>query len=107
MPIIGGGVTQYERRFKGLKKIIRDTNIVGYITDQEIEEMLGDINTTSRFYLTQYALSPVIVNNSLEHDFIIDNFHSPISNYEDFEDKGLIVLRDFGGGVILFKHRVK
>ncbi len=50
------------------------------------------------YYLTQYALVPLIVERSTEHPFVIGNFPHSTPPMPD----NLRLIRNFGHGVLLF-----
>jgi len=75
--------------------------IVGYISDEQESENEG------RYYVTQYALAPVIVNKSLEPRTFVGNFHNSPPAPELYSKYGLILTKDFENGVIIFKRVIK
>lgn len=107
------GITLYEKRFKGLKKILPPNSIVGYITDtgelnQDRTTWQANADICAKFSLTQYALSPVIVTYFRnKSDFVVGNFHGPLKNFKFPEDRDFIVIKDFKNGVVLFKTKKK
>jgi uncharacterized protein YqgQ len=87
----------YDKRFNDVRKMLPKHGVVGYLSDRS-----GNVGS---YYLTQYALAPLVVDNSMDHHFVIGNFgdaHSPISINHDW-----VLLRDFGNGVILFENRTR
>ncbi|MGC2446750.1 MAG: hypothetical protein WA477_03845 [Candidatus Sulfotelmatobacter sp.] len=79
-------------RFAALKSSLPAVATIGYIeesTDPAIPY----------YYLTQYALAPVVVEHSINHKLVVGNFptlqHPPVP-------PGLRLLKDFGNGVLLF-----
>ena len=97
-------ISQYERRFEGLKKILPPHGVVGYLTHRQAQDMRFDAGT-AEFYLTQYALAPLIVIYSSEREFVIGNFGASRVDPEIFKDRDLTLIRDFGNGVMLFRHK--
>ena len=81
------------QRFFGLKAALPERGVVGYIGEPG-PLALGD------YYLTGYALAPVIVDHSPDHDLVIGNFPNspPLSAPTNLQLK-----KDFGGGVLLFE----
>ena len=98
------GITLYEQRFEVLRKVLPTHGIVGYITNKRCEEVLKNVDTASHYYLTQYALSPIIIDNNPDHDLVIGNFDNHHS-YKMLENRELI--KDFGRGVLLLKRKAK
>lgn len=54
----------------------------------------------AEYYLTQYALAPLVVDHSPNHPLVVGNFRAgtPLSEPPD----SLQLVRDFGDGVLLF-----
>lgn len=89
------GITVYEERFDELKRKLGKQDAVGYISN--------DSGETLAYYLTQYALAPVIVTQGRQHRIVIGN-----TGATDVIDPELIALRhltplkDFKNGIYLF-----
>jgi hypothetical protein len=87
----------YDKRFDDVRKLLPKRGVVGYLSDSP-----GNVGN---YYFTQYALAPLVVDNSTDHHYVIGNFgdpHSPISINHDW-----VLLRDFGNGVVLFENRTR
>jgi len=83
-----------DRRFAALKAALPQHGTVGYVG-----ETGAPVNVLSDYYLTQYALAPLIVDDSTNHPLVVGNFpHSPRSQPPD----NLNLIKDFGNGVLLF-----
>jgi len=67
------------------------SGVVGYIGES------GD-SSTPNYYLTQYALAPIVVDRSTHHPIVIGNL--PLSPPSDLPPS-LRLVEDFGGGVLL------
>lgn len=52
------------------------------------------------YYLTQYALAPLVVDHSPNHSLVVGNF--PSSSPLAFASANLQVVKDFGDGVLIF-----
>ncbi len=86
-----------DRRFVLLKAALPAHGTIGYIG-----ETGAPIDVLGNYYLTQYALAPLIVENSANHSLVIGNFpKSPPSQ----PPGGLKLVHDFGGGVFLFAQK--
>lgn len=86
--------TRSDQRFAALKAALPQQGIVGYI---------GDSNSPANYYLAQYALAPLVLDNSLNHPLLVGNFStSPPQNLTCAQ---LQLLKDFGNGVLLYAHR--
>ena len=104
LPLGGDDVTRYGKRFEGLKKMLPPQGVVGYISDKKAKDIRFDVGA-AEYYLTQYVLSPLIVDYSPEHTLVIGNFRGFTPSAEFFESKNLILLKDFGNGVMLFRRQ--
>jgi len=84
-------VARHERRLEELRGILPRRGVVGYVTDAT------DPNEeTKRYYMTQYALAPLVVVRGAGHGLVVGDFKNPSPEVE-----GLAVRRDFGGGLLL------
>jgi hypothetical protein len=83
------------QRFSELRDVLPKAGVVGYIGE-------SDAVAVGHYYLTQYALAPLVVDHSSEHAIVIGNF--PRSQPTAFPEK-LRLVRDFGNGVLLFANK--
>jgi hypothetical protein len=58
-------------------------------------------NEVPDYYLAQYALVPLVVEHSQDHPLIVGNFPSSRRASPPATIKGLVLVRDFGNGVLL------
>jgi hypothetical protein len=81
-----------DRRFAALKATLPRRGVVGYV---------GKPGTLAiaDYYLAQYALAPLVVDNSPNHALVIGNF--PASGAVT-PPEPLHLLKDFGDGVLLY-----
>jgi hypothetical protein len=79
-----------DQRFAELKGLLPEHGVVGYIGDST--DPIAD------YYLTQYALAPLVVEHSLKHPLIVGNFPSSPARVAEYN---LRIIRDFGNGVLL------
>ena len=79
-------------RFAALKARLPSSGVIGYIGEA------GD-SATPDYYLTQYALAPLVVDFSASHSIVVGNFPS---SRVSVIPPGLTPVQDFGNGVILF-----
>lgn len=79
-------------RFARLKAALPQRGVIGYVGDA------GE-SGVAPYYLAQYALAPLVLDRSPHHPFVVGNFSSsaPATTFEN-----LRLLKDFGGGVLLF-----
>jgi hypothetical protein len=80
-----------DQRFAALKTRLPASGVIGYIGES------GN-SSTPDYYLTQYALAPLVVDRSIHHTMVIGNF--PLSQPSDLPPS-LRLVEDFGSGVLL------
>jgi hypothetical protein len=91
---------QYEKRFAGLRKRLPQRGVVGYLgVGWDSRDQLP------AYYATQYALAPVVVENSLEPELIVGNFATPLDPTPTTWPANLLPVQSFGDGVVLFAKR--
>ncbi len=80
-----------DRRFATIKTMLPHHGVIGYVGES------GPAGT-SLYYLTQYALAPLVVDRSTQHAIVVGNFPKlPPTIPPD----GLRLVKDFGDGVLL------
>jgi hypothetical protein len=88
-----------EKRFAGLREAVKPFGTVGYISDA----IPGSDEDTGNFYLTQYALAPVIVTMETNRQWVVGNFWKT-GKVPPFVRNGRLSLwKDFRDGVALFQ----
>lgn len=80
-----------DQRFAAVKTRLPATGVIGYVGES------GD-SSTPDYYLTQYALAPLVVDRSTHHAIVIGNF--PLSPPSSLPPN-LRLVEDFGSGVLL------
>lgn len=81
-----------DQRFAALKAALPPRGIVGYV---------GDRGNLADYYLAQYALAPIVVDNSPNHPFVVGNFPTtPVPSTLNLQ-----LLKDFGNGVLLLANK--
>ena len=99
-------VTLYEERLQELKQILPPTGIVGYMTNRKPQpDFLELALSRKRFSLTQYVLSPVIVADTVERPLVVGDFHGTMPDAEALAGMNLVLVKDFGSGVMLFRKK--
>jgi len=83
-----------DERFAALKSRLPAYGVVGYLGES------GD-SATPDYYLTQYALAPLIVDPSPDHALVIANFPNAPTQIPP----GMQVAQDFGHGVLLLTRK--
>jgi hypothetical protein len=87
--------TRSDQRFAALKANLPAHGVVGYIGET------GD-SATPDYYLTQYALAPLVVDLSPNHTTVVGNFpSSPPAQIP----QNLRLVTDFGNGVMLLSSK--
>jgi len=82
-----------DERFAELKKVLPQRGVVGYVGEGG-----GTSSAVGSYYLTQYALAPLIVDYSQMHPLVIGNFpHAVPAQLPG----NLQLMHDFGNGVLL------
>jgi hypothetical protein len=89
-----------EGRLRELAKALPAERHVGYISVDADGGYIG----TKRYYLTQYAVAPVVVETGTAPDLIIGNFMESAAYRIPVN---LVVVRDFGGGLLLLRKRAE
>ena len=84
-----------DQRFALLKKKLPSEGIVGYVGET------GD-SSLSDYYLTQYALAPLVIDDTPNHQIVVGNF--PSSKRANIPSN-LTLIEDFGNGVLLYAAR--
>ena len=84
-----------DRRFAALKAELPQRGVIGYVGEAG-NLAVGD------YYLTQYALAPLVVEHSSDQAIVVGNFPSgPAAGLP----ANLQLTRDFGDGVLLFSNK--
>lgn len=89
-------ITMYEERFTGLKEALPADGVYGYITDADSQDM--------EYYLAQYSLAPRVITKDKKLPYVIGNFHSPLSLQDPSVFLPLVMVTDFGNGIVLFRN---
>ena len=84
-----------DQRFAVLKTRLPAEGVVGYVGE-------SSDSATPDYYLTQYALAPLIVDNSTDHAIVIGNF--PSSQVSGIP-RNLQLVDDLGNGVLLLANK--
>ena len=94
-------ITRYLARFEGLRRALPAHGTVGYESD--LQDSLTDRQEVKGFYLTQYAIAPVVVVAGTDRDLVIGNYRDPALNCRICRSTSFVLEKDFGGGVLLFR----
>jgi hypothetical protein len=96
-------ITLEEMRLSEVKKKLVTYGTVGYIADDS-EGVEKDV-AWRRFATTQYSLAPVLLDRSIEHELILGVFEDSNKIPTVANASGLLVVEQFGKGVVLFKKK--
>ncbi|MFH0731578.1 MAG: hypothetical protein V2A72_01490 [Candidatus Omnitrophota bacterium] len=100
--IKNNNISRYESRFSEIRKMLASEKVVGYITEKTPEEITADANATAEYFLTQYAISPTVVDNKKFDGLVVGNLHSGYLS-GNASTKKLSLIKNFGNGVMLLK----
>ena len=106
-------VTIHEARIAQLKGSLPATGEVGYVTTVENEKIFAyerafqNVEYLAQYVATQYTLAPLIVRNTPELPLVIGNFLDGPPAPGFLEKYGLAPIRDFGGGLILYRRDLR
>jgi len=95
-------VSVYLKRFEALRNTLPHRAIVGYESETE---GLRNRDDARRFYLTQYAVAPVIVVAGTENNLVIGNYRDPTRTCRLCKSNDFVLVADFGDGVMLFQKK--
>ena len=110
-------VTENEKRFDRVREVLPPRGVVGYWpngVETTYEQLLfGNATDLQHWFLTQYALAPLIVSPTPRHNLIIGNCRSYVGfellglkpTMKGLEDTDQVV--DFGSGLLLLNREPK
>jgi hypothetical protein len=101
----GDEISSYEKRFSRLKDIIPPGAVAGYVADMPNKDVVSDARALARYFVAQYALAPVIVENTIDRSIVIGDFYGDPSVLNKDAISELMPLMDFGDGVFLFARK--
>lgn len=102
-------VTLHEERIAKLKGALPAFSEVGYATTVENEKIFTyekafqNVEYLAQYVATQYTLAPLIVRNSPELPLVVGNFLDGPPAPGFLEKYGLVPIKDFGEGLILYR----
>jgi hypothetical protein len=106
-------VTIHETRIAQLLPLLPASGAVGYVTTVEndrifaAEKAFQNVEYLAQYVLTQYTLAPRIVRNSPDLPLVVGNFIDGPPAPGFLEKNGLIPLKDFGDGLVLYRRERK
>lgn len=99
-------VSANERHFAALRPLLPAHGLIGYLSDPEpIGATPRDSNAAAlhqfkQYLLAQYALAPALLVRGIEPEFVVGNFDPGTT---PTAPAGLMLVRDFGDGLVLFR----
>lgn len=78
-------VSEIDRRFREIRKELPAHGVVGYVSDGQFD--------VKKFYLTQYALAPLLIVRSTKAQFIIAYFKNHASLPQFCKENSMSVIR--------------
>jgi hypothetical protein len=106
-------VTIHEARIAQLKGSLPASGEIGYVTTVENEQIFAyeramkNVEYLAQYALTQYTLAPLLVRNSPELPLVVGNFLDGPPAPGFLEKNGLVPIKDFGDGLILYRRDVR
>jgi len=90
-----------EQHIREVRRFLPPAGRVGYISDEMPFTSTRVVEARGRYYSTQYAVAPVVVEVGPTQELIVGYFR----RFEPQLAAGLDVVHDFGDGLILFRKR--
>ena len=98
-------VNVFEQRFEPLRPQLLKSERIGYVADVPEQQQA---QWFEEYFLTQYSLSPTIVDNSVDCCFlIVANVHDPSSVQLLLRNGRLSLVHDYGKGVLLLSRQAE
>jgi hypothetical protein len=94
-----GDIGQFDRGVALLRPTLPQTGVVGFYTDAP-----AGPTGLQEYYLTQYALAPLVVVNNTDQKLVVSSTRSPGSRPPN---PNLELIRDFKNGMQLFRNKTK
>jgi hypothetical protein len=102
-------VTIHEARIAQLLPLLPAAGEVGYVTTVENDRIFAaakafqNVEFLAQYVLTQYTLTPRIVRNRPDLQLVVGNFIDGPPAPGFLEKNGLVPLKDFGDGLLLYR----
>ncbi|MBI4752282.1 MAG: hypothetical protein HY774_27655 [Acidobacteria bacterium] len=99
---IQDAVSIYEHRLAGVKMALPKKGTLGYLSYPPLTDLMADRIETQKYFLSVYVLSPVLLDYQHDHQLYLGNFEEGVPP-GFLEAQRLLVVQDFGNGVLLLK----
>jgi|SRR5581483_2005470 len=93
-------------RFHDLAAALPATGVVGYVSDVSTDVVLGGV----LFSGAQYTLAPRLVTTQKMNpapEWVVGDFSKPVDFAQFGAARGLVLTRDFGNGVVLYRNQAR
>lgn len=91
-------IQAYERRYELAQSFLPPFGVFGYVDD-----FIDPVSSDIEYVLAVYNFAPRLLERSTKHECIIGNFQQRPFNKEIVIKKGLLVVKDFGNGVVVLR----
>lgn len=98
------GIARQQIRFREAAAVLPENTLVGYLSDLSLDEGRGNI----AFFGAQYALAPRILvrfPGRYNPDWVVGNFSRPADYQALAAQHRLVVVKDLGKGLIIFRRQ--
>jgi|GEM_PF-3305392 len=89
-------ISRYLERFESIQDTVNRFRQVGYVDDAAYY---------AGWFQAQYALAPTILVQGMDEVLVVANFHRDTSENKRLVESELVLLRDCGNGVRLYRGR--
>lgn len=99
-------VGEQAARFHDLISALPAAGIIGYVSDAPASTTLG----AALYSSAQYTLAPRLVTDRPVNppaEWVIGDFSQPLDVVQFGNQRGLMLVRDFGNGAVLYRNRVR
>ena len=87
-------IAAQEQRFEALKRELGANAVAGYVSD---------LSDAGILLSAQHALAPVLLVDNVPFQLVVGNFSRPMDYSEFGRARQLVLVKDFGAGVTLFR----
>ncbi len=95
------------RRYKSLKGALPPYGVVGYLSDVRSRNMFDNNAPMAGYFAAQYTLAPVVIAHTADEEIVIGDFFHTRDIAKSYTKKGLVLLKDYGNGLLLLRRENK